>query len=225
MNSRIPKQYVSKIPLPLTIIKKKNTSTTTTTTTSTTTSNIPYYKYNDTNNNIKSSKLITSSSNNQNNINISINYSKIKNTNTNNDIYNNNNKNNNNKTYYYSNENDIDNDNDNIIKSINKFTNKNIKTNSYSDTIILTETEMDTLNFHESYIARKAFIHWKEFTKNALKIKKADEHYLKSLKRKGLYAFQCQSWFIRKEWKLEIRASIHYKHATLQKCLNAWKSY
>ncbi|ORX44522.1 hypothetical protein BCR36DRAFT_126684 [Piromyces finnis] len=83
----------------------------------------------------------------------------------------------------------------------------------------------NTLNFHESYVARKALHHWIEFTKNSLKWKKAKQYYEHTLLKKGWEAFTCQTYFVRKEWKLDIRASLHYKHFILRKCMQSWKLY
>ena len=109
--------------------------------------------------------------------------------------------------------------------SINTSSNNNESSDNKLNTHTTITGKDDNLNFHESYIARKALYQWKEFTKNALKIRKAQKHYERTLKRKGLDAFLFQTHFIRKEWKLEIRADIHYKHSLLQKCLDGWKEF
>jgi len=192
--SRIPKKYVSKIPIPLTkkihnIIINNNSS-----------SNNKLNGINETDSIKLNSQTKSIEKLNIVKVNSNINYNII----------------NNNKPNY---DNAMDRDDQN-----NK--NEEIKINSIRNTTNTNiEKTDDTLNFHESYIARKAFTHWKEFTKNAIDTRKANNHFIKVLKKKGLHAFKYQTWIVRREWKLEIRADVHYKHVIFQKCFIAWEIY
>jgi len=199
--NRIPKKYVSKIPLPTEKI----------------TNRVDIHHNNPYNYNLNSNnRVITSSSSNLINNNV-----------TNNNIQGN--EENKKETIDYANLYNSYNLIKSLIEKANAL-NKEIGSDSDgSEQPLHIENKdnlsNDTLNFHESYVARKALHHWINFTENAKKWKKAQQHYERTLLKRGWEAFTCQTYFIRKEWKLDIRASLHYKHFILAKCFQGWRSF
>lgn len=100
--------------------------------------------------------------------------------------------------------------------------NVNVKINSNN---VNTQIKFDPLTIHECYIARKVFKHWKEFTRKSVNNKKATECFKKKILKKAFNALKQNHWEKKEEWKLEIRADVHFKNVLLGKAWNSWKTY
>ena len=82
-----------------------------------------------------------------------------------------------------------------------------------------------TLTPQECYLVRQYAEFWRVWASDAQRIRLANEYHLSQTKHKVLMAWKTIAWHSKREWKLDLKAEIHFKYLLKAKVLASWLDF